>query len=164
MMKEEIIKNFHEIFKERCELAREILGDYLEITYEWNRNKPSVMTIKSDELSITDDYNLTVAKDTFISHIHDLKTRLTRKQAKKELNEILDQSDNVNHPSHYKQGNIECIDAMRQQFTKEEVSAFCKLNAFKYLWRSNHKGTHQQDIDKANWYLSQISSTYVKGE
>ena len=84
-------------------------------------------------------------------------------KAKKELNEILDQSDNVNHPSHYKQGNIECIDAMRQQFTKEEVVAFCKLNAIKYLWRSNHKGTPQQDIDKANWYLNQISSTY-KGE
>ena len=52
----------------------------------------------------------------------------------------------------------------KRQFTKEEVVAFCKLNAFKYLWRSNHKGTHQQDIDKAEWYLNQISSTYVKGE
>lgn len=62
----------------------------------------------------------------------------------------------VNHPSHYNQGNIECIDAMIAAFGKEAVENFCLLNAFKYVWRSRNKnGT--EDIDKAIWYL-----TYVK--
>ena len=39
----------------------------------------------------------------------------------------------VNHPQHYNQGSIECIDAMVSAFGKEDVKAFCKINAFKYL-------------------------------
>lgn len=62
----------------------------------------------------------------------------------------------VNHPSHYQSYNsnlkIECIDAMRAAFGDEEVAVFCKLNAFKYNWRSSSKGKNT-DIEKAIWYL-----------
>lgn len=58
----------------------------------------------------------------------------------------------VDHPGHYNQGKIECIDAMVEAFGKEAVKHFCLLNAFKYVWRSDYKnGT--QDIKKAMWYL-----------
>ena len=157
MMKD---KDYNKLFDKRIEYARTILGDEDLITYKWDKNKPNIMFIESREYGIREPYNLTDSLNDFTDDLFKLKYQIN---AKKELNEILNQSDSVNHPSHYKQGNIECIDAMRQQFTKEEVVAFCKLNAFKYLWRSNHKGTHQQDIDKAEWYLNQISSTY-KGE
>lgn len=60
--------------------------------------------------------------------------------------------DNINHPAHYTQGGIECIDAMVAAFGKEEVRAFCKVNAFKYLWRSEGKNK-AEDIAKARWYL-----------
>ena len=60
----------------------------------------------------------------------------------------------VNHPSHYKNGNIECIEAMVDVFGKDEVAAFCELNAFKYQWRANNKGTDIQDKKKAIWYLN----------
>ena len=63
------------------------------------------------------------------------------------------QTSNVNHPSHYNQGNIECIDAMQAAYTKEEVIAFCKLNAFKYIWRAGNKGETLEDLQKADWYL-----------
>ena len=63
-------------------------------------------------------------------------------------------SSMVNHPSHYKGSKFECIDTMLDIFGKEKVSAFCELNAFKYLWRSNHKGTDIQDKEKAAWYLN----------
>ena len=58
----------------------------------------------------------------------------------------------VNHPSHYNQGNIECIDAMVAAYGKEAVSVFCLLNAFKYLWRNEHKNG-KEDVEKAIWYL-----------
>lgn len=62
-------------------------------------------------------------------------------------------SDYVNHPKHYQGGSIECIDAMLSAFGATEVASFCKLNAFKYIWRSLHKG-NLEDIEKAIWYLN----------
>ena len=63
-------------------------------------------------------------------------------------------SERVNHPAHYQGGGIECIDAMLAAFGKEEVSSFCKLNAFKYIWRSLKKDSMTEDIKKALWYLN----------
>lgn len=61
----------------------------------------------------------------------------------------------VNHPAHYNRGNIECIDAMISAFGKEEVIIFCKLNAFKYIWRAGQKSSDgTEDIEKAIWYLN----------
>ena len=62
-------------------------------------------------------------------------------------------NNNVEHPSHYTQGGIECIDAMESAFGKEAVKDICICNAFKYIWRFKSKnGT--EDIDKAVWYLN----------
>lgn len=59
----------------------------------------------------------------------------------------------VHHPSHYNQGGIECLDAMMAAYGKEATATFCLTNAFKYLWRTEHKNGIQ-DIDKAIWYLN----------
>ena len=64
------------------------------------------------------------------------------------------QKEMVNHPSHYKNNKYECIDVMLDVFGKEKVLAFCELNAFKYQWRANFKGTDIQDKKKAEWYLN----------
>ena len=60
----------------------------------------------------------------------------------------------VNHPQHYKNNTYECIDVMLDIFDKDKTLAFCELNAFKYLWRANNKGTDIQDKKKAIWYLN----------
>lgn len=65
-------------------------------------------------------------------------------------------SDPVNHPAHYTGGKVECIDAMLSAFGKTEVASFCKLNAFKYIWRSMNKGKCLEDINKAIWYLNKF--------
>ena len=70
--------------------------------------------------------------------------------------------DPVNHPSHYTQGNIECIDAMVSAFGKEAVSNFCICNAFKYIFRCNHKGGHE-DLDKAVWYIQKFKELTPNG-
>jgi hypothetical protein len=41
---------------------------------------------------------------------------------------------------HYRQGDIECIDAIRAALTDEEWRGFCKGNVLKYTWRERHKG------------------------
>ena len=64
------------------------------------------------------------------------------------------QKEMVNHPPHYKNNKYECIDVMLDIFGKEKVLAFCELNAFKYQWRANFKGTDIQDKKKTEWYLN----------
>lgn len=59
----------------------------------------------------------------------------------------------VHRPAHYTQGPIECIDAMLAAFGPEAVRTYCLIAAFKYLWRHEHKGTSDRDLDKAMWYL-----------
>ena len=61
--------------------------------------------------------------------------------------------DFVNHPSHYTQGGIECIDAMEAAFGAHELATYCKIAAFKYIWRCDHKNG-LEDIKKAVWYLN----------
>lgn len=62
--------------------------------------------------------------------------------------------DMVNHPPHYETNGIECIDAMRASQGDEVTKNFCVCNAFKYIWRSTHKGSEIQDLEKAIWYLN----------
>lgn len=63
-------------------------------------------------------------------------------------------SDNVNHPAHYETNGIECIDAMVASQGAEAVRNYCVCNAFKYIWRHQHKGKSVEDIRKAIWYLN----------
>ena len=60
--------------------------------------------------------------------------------------------DSVYKPYHYTQGAFECIDAMVEAFGDDQTSIYCKLNAFKYLWRADLKSS-DQDLEKAIWYL-----------
>jgi hypothetical protein len=59
----------------------------------------------------------------------------------------------VNHPSHYNQGTIECIEALKSALTPEQFTGFCRGNAIKYLWRAGRKGSVGQDLLKAKWYI-----------
>ena len=63
--------------------------------------------------------------------------------------------DNVNSPSHYNTGNIECIEAIEEALTPEEMRGYFKGNCLKYLWREQYKnGT--EDLEKAYWYLGRL--------
>jgi hypothetical protein len=64
-------------------------------------------------------------------------------------------SDNVNHPDHYTQGGIECIEAIQAQMTPEGFQAYCQGNVVKYLWRWRQKGG-VESLRKAQWYLSRM--------
>ena len=54
----------------------------------------------------------------------------------------------VNHPQHYNFGKIEVIEVV-----EDWKLGFNLGNAVKYIGRCEHKGTKEQDIKKAIWYL-----------
>lgn len=65
-------------------------------------------------------------------------------------------NDNVNHPSHYTDGNIEVIDYIRDKLTREEFVGYCKGNALKYISRHGKKAAAStwEDLKKAVVYLN----------
>ena len=84
-----------------------------------------------------------------IFHLEELKTPTIENFANEEP-----VVDNVNHPSHYT-GKYECIDVMIETQGVEAVKAFCKCNAFKYIYRADRKNG-LEDIKKARWYLDKF--------
>lgn len=65
-------------------------------------------------------------------------------------------SDNVNHPAHYTQGGIECIDAIEAAVKGlSGIEAVCTGNAIKYLWRWKQKNG-VEDLRKARWYIDRL--------
>ncbi len=63
--------------------------------------------------------------------------------------------DLVNHPPHYESGKYECIDVMQEAIGSQATKDFCLCNAFKYVYRCNHKHSSPvEDVKKAIWYLN----------
>ena len=65
-------------------------------------------------------------------------------------------SDKINHPSHYTQGPIECVDAIESALTPEEFRGWLKGSAMKYIWRAGRKNDAAEDIGKAQWFLARL--------
>ena len=64
--------------------------------------------------------------------------------------------DKVNHPKHYTNGSVECIDAIASAVVgKTPLEAVCVANIVKYLWRYNAKNG-LEDVLKAKWYLDRL--------
>ena len=115
-------------------------------------NNPNEVAYDKDKIYISEEDGCITDNDKNINHkwhddwILEFFIRITdTSESQKEM---------VNHPSHYKNNKYEAIDIMLDIFGKDKTIAFCELNAFKYLWRANNKGTDIQDKKKAIWYLN----------
>ena len=64
-------------------------------------------------------------------------------------------SDVVNRPEHYRQGSVECIEAIESSMSREEFQGYLKGNIEKYVWRYRYKNG-VQDLRKARWYLDRL--------
>ncbi len=64
-------------------------------------------------------------------------------------------TDNVNQPPHYGQGEIECIDYIKDILTDEELIGYYRGNVAKYLHRWRYKNG-LEDLKKARWYLEAL--------
>lgn len=72
-------------------------------------------------------------------------------------------TDMVNHPSHYTQSGIECIDALKAAtVSKTGIEAVCTANAIKYLWRYEEKNGIE-DVKKAKWYIDRLIKELENG-
>ena len=61
-------------------------------------------------------------------------------------------ADNVNHPSHYADKEIEVIDYIRDTLGADEFVGYCIGNVLKYTSRWRKKGG-VEDLEKAKVYL-----------
>ena len=118
-----------------CLLEKFSGGDYCDFD-EWS----------DDKLAIA--YNH-VYKDSEArldgSHLKDAKVKMDENVP-----------DMVNHPQHYTQGGIECIDALKAATVgKRGIEAVCVANVIKYLWRYEEKNGIE-DIRKAKWYIERL--------
>ena len=68
------------------------------------------------------------------------------------------EADAVNHPSHYNQGGIECIDALDAMVSgyPDPVAAALTWQVGKYIWRHPFKAKPLEDLKKARFYLDRL--------
>lgn len=103
--------------------------------YDWkNQSPPNIIA-----------YKVAVGSDEELSVIYEPADLLS-----------LHVPDVVNHPSHYTNGKVECIDAIESATVgKTGIEAVCVANVIKYLWRYEDKNG-LEDIKKAQWYLNKL--------
>ena len=87
--------------------------------------------------------------DLRAANLEDIESQYKRKA-------VNTNTDAVNHPPHYTQGGIECIEAIKAATVGlEGIEAVCTGNAIKYIWRWKQKnGT--EDLKKAIWYINKL--------
>lgn len=66
--------------------------------------------------------------------------------------------DAVNHPQHYTQSEIPCIDGIDAVISgyNRPGHGYYAGTILKYLWRAPFKGRYLQDLEKAQWYLNRL--------
>ena len=79
-----------------------------------------------------------------------------------QAHKIMDK-DLVNHPPHYNNGKIECIEAIEAMLTHEEFVGYLRGNSLKYRWRFRYKNG-VQDLDKADWYETKLKEILLNKE
>ena len=95
-----------------------------------------------------------------IAYDHVYKNSEVRLDGSHLKNEDIKMDDNgpdmVNHPQHYTQGGIECIDALKAATVgKRGIEAVCVANIIKYCWRYEEKNGIE-DVRKAKFYIERL--------
>ena len=67
--------------------------------------------------------------------------------------------DMVDHPPHYNEGGLECIDYIQQQLG-DKFSSYLEGSIIKYIHRHKYKDANIQDLEKAKWYLNKLIEHY----
>jgi hypothetical protein len=74
---------------------------------------------------------------------------------------VSDKKDMVNHPPHYTQGGVECIEAIKAATAGlDGFEGYCTGNALKYLWRWKRKNGIE-DLKKAVWYIDRLATEVI---
>lgn len=136
---------------EGAEILTAILGD--EVFYKSGEPWEWYCEESKKWMECSDIVGLDGFQDTLW---HRKKESLNDKVASAEVaRQELKGVDNVNNPSHYNKGGIECIDAIQSSMTKEAFCGYLKGNIQKYVFRYENKGGIES-LQKAQWYLNKL--------
>ena len=62
----------------------------------------------------------------------------------------------VEHPDHYNNGAIECIEYLKDNMSWQGYTGYLEGNCKKYLHRWRYKKKPVEDLKKARWYLDRL--------
>ena len=114
-----------------------------------------MLRLKEDSLRLIREQDIKIQSLTRLLAIHGPGV-FSAPEVRSNAPEPLKAHDAVNHPSHYTQGGVECIDALKAATTGlEGIEAVCTANAIKYLWRWKQKNG-AEDLRKAVWYINRL--------
>ncbi|HAC0714664.1 TPA_asm: DUF3310 domain-containing protein [Listeria monocytogenes] len=114
---------------------------YCRKTNDWVHDPYFEVNLEPDEGEDDDDDDV-IGEDGNDIAPHNIKTEVTTWEHTP--------IDNINNPTHYTQGNIECID-----YIYDKKLNFALGSAIKYITRAGHKegSTKEQDLKKAIKFL-----------
>ena len=70
----------------------------------------------------------------------------------------------VDHPPHYNNGHVECIEAIEAMLTPDEFIGYLRGNSLKYRWRFRYKNKPIEDLRKARWYEERLLKFLVENQ
>lgn len=147
--KEEILNCYCDSIDD-CDNCK-LMKKYDQITVEWTDTYACMFDEMSDDM-------LNKCYNWYKELVHETCENAEAKCCDKETD-----SDMVNHPSHYTQGGIECIDVLKAAtVSKTGIEAVCTANAIKYLWRYEEKNGIE-DVKKARWYIDRLIKEIENG-
>lgn len=161
----------HLFINEENQEAREAVSSKDDTKDKLVKSKRIVKEIMNKKLSETpDNPNQTTPKVSFeqmISNAKNMNDRICKvyNQDAPDSDEKNNNSyENVNHPNHYNNYDVEVIDMMERIWGPEKTAIFCELNAFKYRMRMGTKPTSpvSEDLDKETWYLEKFQELKAK--
>lgn len=119
-----------------------------------------------------DNYNKEGMTDQESLNALDNKMETDILENNKKFNHVVDHisnvasqiKDNVNNPTHYNTGSVECIDAIEAMLTTDEYIGYLRGNSMKYRWRMRYKGKPIEDLQKAEWYENRLLNFLKENE
>jgi len=123
-------------------------ASYVAVARKFKMSSSYVYKLRSDMKLLTKSSTKVEAVNTLMPLERADRIRLLRATDRLRLMNS-PSSDNVNHPAHYKVGGIETID-----FVEAKSLGYNLGNVIKYVSRADHKGSRDEDLQKALWYLN----------
>tara|TARA_R100000995_G_scaffold65524_3_gene34522 strand:- start:801 stop:1097 length:297 start_codon:yes stop_codon:yes gene_type:complete len=71
------------------------------------------------------------------------------------------QTNDPINPSHYKEGNVECIEAIKSSLDTQAFHGYLKASVMKYLWRYDKKNDPDICLRKAQWFMNRLIEEHV---
>lgn len=84
----------------------------------------------------------------------------------KNIYDLAEYDDRVNHPQHYTHGKVECLDAIDSATASMPGTVAVYVgNIMKYLWRHHRKHNRPlEDLLKAKFYFDRLIQHYAENQ